>query len=97
MAAILYLMKKIAFIDTAQEIYRYDAKDIIFIKLYDPMQQVYGSPDYVGGIQSALLNSDATVFRRRYFSNGAHMGFILYSTDPDLTEEMEEEIAKKNQ
>ncbi|HHV6557876.1 TPA: phage portal protein, partial [Haemophilus influenzae] len=36
-----------------------------------------------------------TVFRRRYFSNGAHMGFILYSTDPDLTEEMEEEIAKK--
>ena len=60
------------------------------------MQQVYGSPDYVGGIQSALLNSDATVFRRRYFSNGAHMGFILYSTDPDLTEEMEEEIAKKS-
>ncbi|HHF6440491.1 TPA: phage portal protein, partial [Haemophilus influenzae] len=36
-----------------------------------------------------------TVFRRRYFSNGAHMGFILYSTDPDLTEEMEEEIARK--
>lgn len=89
-----YLMKKSLY-DTAQEIYRYDAKDIIFIKLYDPMQQVYGSPDYVGGIQSALLNSDATVFRRRYFSNGAHMGFILYSTDPDLTEEMEEEIAKK--
>ena len=29
------------------------------------------------------------------FSNGAHMGFILYSTDPDLTEEMEEEIARK--
>lgn len=51
------------------------------------MQQVYGSPDYVGGIQSALLNSDATVFRRRYFNNGAHMGFILYSTDPDLHSE----------
>ena len=81
--------------DSAQEIYEYDEKDIIFIKLYDPMQQIYGSPDYVGGIQSALLNSDATVFRRRYFSNGAHMGFILYSTDPDLTEEMEDEIAKK--
>lgn len=89
-----YLMKKSLY-DSAQDIYEYDEKDIIFIKLYDPMQQIYGSPDYVGGIQSALLNSDATVFRRRYFSNGAHMGFILYSTDPDLTEEMEDEIAKK--
>ena len=55
MAAILFDENR--FRDTAQEIYRYDAKDIIFIKLYDPMQQVYGSPDYVGGIQSALLNS----------------------------------------
>lgn len=89
-----YLMKKSLY-DTAQEIYHYATQDVIFIKLYDPMQQIYGSPDYVGGIQSALLNSDATVFRRRYFSNGAHMGFILYSTDPDLTEEMEDEIAEK--
>ena len=89
-----YLMKKSLY-DSAQEIYEYAENDIIFIKLYDPMQQIYGSPDYVGGIQSALLNSDATVFRRRYFSNGAHMGFILYSTDPDLSEDMEEEIAKK--
>lgn len=89
-----YLMKKSLY-DSATEIYEYAAKDIIFIKLYDPMQQIYGSPDYVGGIQSALLNSDATVFRRRYFSNGAHMGFILYSTDPDLTEEMEDKIAEK--
>lgn len=91
---ISYLMKKSLY-DTASEIYHYQAKDIIFIKMYDPFQQIYGSPDYVGGIQSALLNSDATVFRRRYFSNGAHMGFILYSTDPDLSEEMEDEIADK--
>lgn len=89
-----YLMKKSLY-DTASEIYQYDEKDIIFIKLYDPIQQVYGSPDYVGGIQSALLNSDATTFRRRYFSNGAHMGFILYTTDPDLSEDMEDEVRKK--
>ncbi|QNS14272.1 phage portal protein [Mannheimia bovis] len=89
-----YLMKKSLY-DTASEIYQYDEKDIIFIKLYDPIQQVYGSPDYVGGIQSALLNSDATTFRRRYFSNGAHMGFILYTTDPDLSEDMEKEIKEK--
>lgn len=82
--------------DTARnKVYDYKESDIIFIKLYDPQQQIYGVPDYIGGIQSALLNSDATVFRRRYFANGAHMGFILYSTDPDMTEEMEIEIAEQ--
>ncbi|WP_408021835.1 phage portal protein [Spirabiliibacterium pneumoniae] len=92
----LYLLKKsLGNLDSPEDYYQYNAKDIIFIKLYDPMQQVYGSPDYVGGIQSALLNSESTTFRRRYFSNGAHMGFILYTTDPDLSEEMEDEIAKK--
>lgn len=89
-----YLIKKSLY-DNHSEYYHYNAKDIIFIKLYDPMQQIYGSPDYVGGIQSALLNSDATIFRRRYYSNGAHMGFILYSTDPDMTEELEDEIVEK--
>lgn len=91
-----YLMKKSLY-DTANEVYHYRSEDIIFIKLYDPAQQVYGSPDYVGGIQSGLLNSDATLFRRRYFNNGAHMGYILYTTDPDLSEEMEEEIRRKIQ
>ena len=47
-----YLMKKSLY-DSAQAIYEYDEKDIIFIKLYDPMQQIYGSPDYVGGIGRA--------------------------------------------
>lgn len=89
-----YLMRKSAFDARSDEVYDYAENDVIFIKLYDPAQQVYGNPDYIGGIQSALLNSDATTFRRRYYSNGAHMGFILYATDPDMTEEMEEEIAE---
>lgn len=87
-----YLERKSLY-DSTNAVYEYSDKDIIFIKLYDPRQQIYGVPDYIGGIQSALLNSDATRFRRRYFANGAHMGFILYSTDPDMSEEMEKEIA----
>lgn len=42
-----------------------------------------------------LLNSEATIFRRRYYNNGAHMGFILYTSDPNLTLEMENEIKEK--
>lgn len=88
-----YLVRQSLY-DQSNEVQTYEAKDIIFIKLYDPLQQIYGTPDYIGGIQSALLNSEATIFRRRYFANGSHLGFILYTTDPDLTEDMEEEINK---
>nr|DAY83013.1 MAG TPA: portal vertex protein [Caudoviricetes sp.] len=63
--------------------------------MYDPRQQVYGLPDYIGGIHCVLLNSEATIFRRRYYNNGAHMGFILYTSDPNLTLEMGNEIKDK--
>ncbi|HBR4053224.1 putative phage portal protein [Klebsiella variicola] len=70
----------------------YPPEDVIFIKMYDPQQQIYGLPDYIGGIHSALLNSEAVIFRRRYYHNGAHTGGILYTTDANMTDEIEEEI-----
>lgn len=73
----------------------YPPSDVIFRKLYDPQQQVYGLPDYIGGMHSALLNTEATIFRRRYYHNGAHTGGIIYTNDPNLTDEMEDDIAKK--
>lgn len=73
----------------------YRPEDVIFLAQYDPQQQVYGLPDYIGGVHSALLNSEATIFRRRYYHNGAHMGGILYTNDPNMTDEVEEEIAKQ--
>ena len=45
-------------------------------------QEVYGLPEYLAALQSALLNESATLFRRRYYNNGSHAGFILYITDP---------------
>lgn len=75
----------------------YPPADVVFIRSHDPRQQIYGLPDYIGGIHSALLNSEATLFRRKYFNNGAHMGFILYTTDPNLSTEMETEIKDKIQ
>ncbi|MHB7706449.1 phage portal protein [Klebsiella pneumoniae] len=73
----------------------YPPADIVYIRSHDPLQQVYGLPDYIGGIHSALLNSEATIFRRRYYHNGAHMGFILYTNDPNITDEVETEIKAK--
>ena len=48
----------------------------------DMHQEVYGLPQYLGALQAAWLNEAATLFRRRYYANGAHAGFILYVTDP---------------
>ncbi|MEY8213745.1 MAG: phage portal protein, partial [Colwellia sp.] len=59
--------------------------EVIQIKEYDPRQGIYSIPQYYGGIQSALLNEDATLFRRRYYKNGAHMGFIFSMADPNLS------------
>lgn len=54
----------------------------------DPAQNIYGSPDYLSALQSAWLNESATLFRRRYYVNGTHAGYILYITDP-LHEQMD--------
>ena len=73
----------------------YRPEDVIWLAQYDPEQQVYGMPDYLGGLQSALLNQDATLFRRKYFLNGAHMGFIFYATDPNMDDDTEQEMKDK--
>ncbi|PKG74815.1 phage portal protein [Shewanella sp. GutCb] len=75
----------------------YKAKDIIWVRQYDDVQQIYGCPDYLGGLQAALLGEDATMFRRKYFINGAHMGFIMYATDPNLDPNVEKDLQDKIQ
>lgn len=46
----------------------------------DVNQELYGIPEYLSALNSALLNEDATLFRRRYYLNGSHAGYILYAT-----------------
>lgn len=55
---------------------------VIHIKEPDIDQDIYGLPDYLGSLQSAWLNESATLFRRRYYLNGSHAGFIMYVSDP---------------
>ena len=74
------------------EILRFIQNEVIHLKEYDPNQGIYGIPQYYGGIQSALLNEDATLFRRKYYKNGAHMGFIFSMADPNLSEEDEDAL-----
>lgn len=48
----------------------------------DVNQDIYGLPEYIPALHSAWLNESATLFRRKYYKNGSHAGFILYLTDP---------------
>lgn len=41
-------------------------------------QEIYGVPEYLAALQSAFLNENATLFRRKYYLNGSHAGFILH-------------------
>jgi len=54
---------------------------VCHLRAPDVDQEVYGLPEYLSALQPALLNESATLFRRRYYQNGSHAGFILYMTD----------------
>ncbi|EHU2214531.1 TPA: phage portal protein [Acinetobacter baumannii] len=60
---------------------------ICHIKTSDVDQEIYGSPEYLSALQSAWLNESATLFRRKYYNNGSHAGFILYMTDSGIDDE----------
>ncbi|GLS13581.1 phage portal protein [Hydrogenophaga electricum] len=61
---------------------RMRAGSVLHLMEPDVTQNIYGSPDYLAALQSAWLNESATLFRRRYYVNGTHAGYILYITDP---------------
>ncbi|BFN28490.1 phage portal protein [Pseudomonas sp. SCT] len=60
---------------------------ICHLREADINQEVYGLPEWLSALQSALLNESATLFRRRYYQNGSHAGFIMYMTDAAQKEE----------
>lgn len=62
--------------------FEFPSHSVFHFKNADINQEIYGLPDYLAALQSALLNESATLFRRKYYLNGAHAGSIIYLTDP---------------
>lgn len=65
--------------------HEFEPGSILHLKMDDLRQEVYGEPEYLAALQSVLLNEAATLFRRKYYLNGSHAGFIMYLTDPNQT------------
>ena len=59
----------------------FDKGSIIHLLEPDINQEVYGVPDYLGALQSIYLNENATLFRRKYYLNGSHAGFVMHVSD----------------
>lgn len=72
------------FVDDDTDIYTHYPKNVLHLKRYDLKQGVYGVPGYLGALDAAWLNKEATLLRRRFYNNGAHMGFVFLLTAADI-------------
>ncbi len=70
---------------------------IFHLAEYDVAQELYGLPQHVSGLTSIWLNDDATLFRRQYYRNGSHAGYLLYMNEPTMTKDTENDIRNKLQ
>ncbi len=80
------------FLGEPRKPHQFAAGTVFHLAEPDLAQEIYGVPEYLSAIQSSLLNEAATLFRRRYYQNGSHAGFILYSTDVGLADEDADEL-----
>lgn len=65
-----------------QQPYEFTQGSVFHLIEPDLNQEIYGLPEYLSAIPSTLLNESATLFRRKYYLNGSHAGFIMYMSDP---------------
>ncbi|WP_261644418.1 phage portal protein [Erwinia mallotivora] len=69
------------FINDWKEPHQFATGSVFHLIEPDINQELYGLPEYLSALNSAWLNEAATLFRRKYYQNGAHAGYILYMTD----------------
>jgi PBSX family phage portal protein len=72
--------------------HRFEPGRVFQLQQPDVAQEIYGLPEWLSALQSGLLNENATLFRRRYYLNGAHAGFILYVSEALADQDMADGI-----
>jgi len=76
---------------------KFDEDEIIHIREYGPESDIYGLPEHIGALNSVWLDEAATLFRRKYYTNGAHMGYVFYLEDHTIKKEEEKLLQQKIQ
>lgn len=75
------------FISGIREPYKFPKGHVFHLMEPDVNQEVYGLPQYLAALHSTWLSESAVLFRRKYYINGGHMGFVLYMTTPQANKE----------
>lgn len=75
--------------------HEYETGRVFHLQQPDVAQEIYGMPEWLSALQSALLSENATLFRRRYYLNGAHAGFLLYLSEPLADQKTADAIKQK--
>ena len=74
------------FIPAWQQEHAFRTGSIFHLKEPDLGQEIYGVPDWYAALQAGLLNEAATLFRRKYYKNGSHAGYILYISEEHMSD-----------
>lgn len=88
-----YTYKPRTFDDEGRIDFKHD--QIFHLAEYDIAQEIYGLPSHISSLTSIWLNDDATLFRRQYYRNGSHAGYLLYMNEPNMSETVENDIRQK--
>jgi len=75
------------FVENYVEPHDFAADSVFHLQEPDINQELYGLPEYLSALNSVWLNESATLYRRKYFENGAHAGYVMYVTDPAQNKE----------
>ena len=68
--------------DGFKDEFQFDPDTVLHLIDPDINQEIYGAPQYISAMNAAWLDESATLFRRKYYKNGSHAGYIMYVTDP---------------
>lgn len=77
------------------DIFEFPGGHVFQLQQPDVAQEIYGMPEWLSALQSGLLSENATLFRRRYYLNGAHAGFLLYLSEPLADNQTADAIKQK--
>lgn len=75
------------FVSNVAQEHEFEAGAIFHLVQEHPAQEIYGVPEFFGAMQAGLLGEAATLFRRRYYLNGSHAGFIFYAAGAGISNE----------
>ena len=78
-----------------KEEYTFRRGDVCHIMNPDINQEIYGMPEYIGGLLSASPAHSADTFRKLYYDNGSHAGCIIYISSAQANDKSVE-VVKKN-